>query len=102
MPSQLTLKTTLQRHVKEGELYRTIEGTSIECFACGHRCTIHDDRDGICKIRFNRGGKLYVPYGYVAGIQPGYKILFENGIDDIGMNFYSRHIFLDRSGSKIH
>lgn len=69
MPSQLTLKTTLQRHVREGELYRAIEGTTIECFACGHRCTIHDGRDGICKIRFNRNGKLYVPYGYVAGIQ---------------------------------
>ncbi|HET7214491.1 MAG TPA: AmmeMemoRadiSam system radical SAM enzyme, partial [Terriglobia bacterium] len=24
---------------------------------------------GVCKVRFNRGGKLYVPWGYVGGVQ---------------------------------
>jgi pyruvate formate lyase activating enzyme len=24
---------------------------------------------GVCKVRFNRGGKLYVPWGYAAGLQ---------------------------------
>jgi pyruvate formate lyase activating enzyme len=41
----------------------------VQCFACGHRCKIAPDRDGICKVRFNRGGKLFVPWGYVGGVQ---------------------------------
>jgi len=35
--------------------------------ACGHRCPILDGQSGVCKVRFHRGGKLYVPWGYVAG-----------------------------------
>ena len=30
---------------------------------------IVDGQRGVCKVRFNRGGKLYVPFGYVAGTQ---------------------------------
>jgi pyruvate formate lyase activating enzyme len=41
----------------------------VRCYACGHRCKIQPGRDGICKVRFNRDGVLYVPFGYVAGIQ---------------------------------
>ena len=26
-------------------------------------------RDGRCKVRFNRGGRLFVPWGYVGGVQ---------------------------------
>ncbi|MGA9529849.1 MAG: AmmeMemoRadiSam system radical SAM enzyme [Terriglobales bacterium] len=41
----------------------------IRCYACGHCCPIAEGQRGVCKVRFNRGGKLYVPYGYVAGVQ---------------------------------
>jgi len=60
------------------ETARTMPGTSrdvpsdvgrIRCFACGHCCPIAEGQRGVCKVRFNRGGKLYVPYGYVAGVQ---------------------------------
>jgi pyruvate formate lyase activating enzyme len=67
--TELTLKELLARHTKEGELCRATDGGRLECYACGHRCKIGDGHDGICKVRFNRGGKLYVPYGYAAGIQ---------------------------------
>jgi pyruvate formate lyase activating enzyme len=40
----------------------------VQCNACGHKCKIPPDKDGICKIRFNEGGKLFVPFGYVSGI----------------------------------
>ena len=30
---------------------------------------IFDGLDGICKVRFNRGGKLLVPHGYVGALQ---------------------------------
>ncbi len=41
----------------------------IRCFACGHRCLVKDGRAGVCRVRFNRGGELRVPAGYVAGVQ---------------------------------
>jgi len=44
-------------------------GSRIRCYACGHRCPIPEGQPGVCKVRFNRGGVLYVPYGYVAGVQ---------------------------------
>jgi len=45
------------------------EGERLRCLACGHRCLIGDGLRGICKVRFNEGGRLKVPYGYVAGVQ---------------------------------
>ncbi len=41
----------------------------IRCLACGHRCLILPGLEGICRVRFNRGGTLFVPRGYVAGLQ---------------------------------
>ena len=58
----------LNSHTRTGELYRSIGEGRIECFACGHRCKIGEGKDGICKIRFNRGGKLFVPWGYVGSL----------------------------------
>jgi len=42
---------------------------AIRCFACGHRCVVKEGRAGVCRVRFNRGGELRVPGGYVAGVQ---------------------------------
>jgi pyruvate formate lyase activating enzyme len=53
----------------EGELYEKLEGGSLRCFACGHRCLIREGKRGICQVRFNKGGKLFVPHGYVAALQ---------------------------------
>jgi pyruvate formate lyase activating enzyme len=41
---------------------------SVRCFACGHRCLVREGREGICKVRFNEGGTLRVPFGYVNGV----------------------------------
>lgn len=51
-----------------GTLYHP-EGDALRCVACGHRCLIGDEKRGICKVRFNQGGELRVPWGYVAGLQ---------------------------------
>jgi pyruvate formate lyase activating enzyme len=59
----------LDKLTVEGELYETLEDKSVRCYACGHRCLIRDGRRGICKVRFNRDGKLYVPWGYAAALQ---------------------------------
>jgi len=68
MSEMLTLHNLLARHVKEGELYEKMPDDWLRCSACGHRCKIAPDHDGICKVRYNKGGILYVPYGYTAGI----------------------------------
>jgi hypothetical protein len=62
------LAARLDRHTTLGSLWKT-EGDRIRCFACGHRCLIGEGRRGICKVRFNQGAQLRVPFGYVAALQ---------------------------------
>ncbi|MFQ5895378.1 MAG: radical SAM protein, partial [Nitrospinota bacterium] len=64
-----TLAEMLDARTAEGALYERLEGSSLRCFACGHRCKVLEGRRGICKVRFNRGGALLVPRGYVAALQ---------------------------------
>jgi pyruvate formate lyase activating enzyme len=64
-----TLRDLVYENVREGDLYETIEGQRIRCYACGHCCPIPEGQPGVCKVRYNRGGKLYVPFGYVGGVQ---------------------------------
>ena len=65
------LRDILDKHVREGDraLWEPIDRNRIRCYACGHCCPIAEGQPGVCKVRFNRGGKLYVPFGYVAGVQ---------------------------------
>jgi pyruvate formate lyase activating enzyme len=63
------LSEILDRLTIEGELYEALPDNAVRCFACGHRCLIREGRRGICQVRFNRDGKLRVPWGYVAGLQ---------------------------------
>src|ERR1035441_10214335 len=62
---------TADDYIREADpaLWEKLDRNRLRCFACGHCCPIPDGQPGVCKVRFNRGGKLYVPYGYVAGIQ---------------------------------
>jgi pyruvate formate lyase activating enzyme len=64
-----TLAQLLARSTREGDLYERLASGRVRCFACGHRCVIPPGRDGICRVRFNEGGTLKVPFGYVAGLQ---------------------------------
>ena len=64
----MTLAEDLAFHTLEGDLYEPLEGNRIRCFACGHCCPIPAGFAGVCKVRFNRGGKLLVPDGYVNAI----------------------------------
>ena len=52
-----------------GELVEEQPDNTVRCTACGHRCLIREDRRGICQVRFNQGGNLRVPWGYVAALQ---------------------------------
>ena len=63
-----TLAEQLEQQTREGELYERFNGDWTRCFACGHRCPIPNGAAGVCKVRFNRDGRLLVPWGYVSGV----------------------------------
>jgi len=64
-----SLQQVLQTNVREGVLYEKLDRNRVRCFACGHCCPIPDGQLGVCKVRYNQGGTLYVPWGYVGGVQ---------------------------------
>jgi len=66
-----TLRDILDERVREADssLYQKLENGRVRCFSCGHCCPIPEGQPGVCKVRFNRGGTLYVPWGYTAGMQ---------------------------------
>ncbi|HLO16833.1 MAG TPA: radical SAM protein [Anaerolineales bacterium] len=64
-----TIGDLMDKLTVTGELYRKLSDNTIECYACGHRCKIREGKRGICQVRFNEGGELRVPWGYVAALQ---------------------------------
>lgn len=63
------LGEALASRTVEGVLYEKLENDALRCFACGHRCRIQEGKPGVCKIRYNEGGILKVPRGYVGALQ---------------------------------
>jgi pyruvate formate lyase activating enzyme len=64
-----TLREIVEQSVREGDLYEKLDRNRVRCYACGHCCPIPEGQPGVCKVRYNRGGTLYVPWGYVGGVQ---------------------------------
>jgi pyruvate formate lyase activating enzyme len=66
-----TLREIVDESVREAapELVEKLDRDRIRCFSCGHCCPIPDGQPGVCKVRYNKGGHLYVPWGYVGGVQ---------------------------------
>ncbi|MBI3475494.1 MAG: AmmeMemoRadiSam system radical SAM enzyme [Acidobacteria bacterium] len=66
-----TLRDLLDVRVREADshLVEKLDRNRVRCYACGHCCPIPEGHPGVCKVRFNRGGTLYVPWGYVGGVQ---------------------------------
>jgi pyruvate formate lyase activating enzyme len=66
-----TLQDVLSARTSEAapELVETLSGGRLRCHACGHQCPIPDGAVGVCNVRFNQGGRLRVPWGYVGGVQ---------------------------------
>lgn len=63
------LAALLDTRTAEGTLLEPLDGGKLRCLACGHRCVIFPGHRGICQVRFNVGGTLRVPWGYVATLQ---------------------------------
>lgn len=62
-----TLQNILAQYTRQGELWEKLDERRIQCHACGHECPIFEGQAGVCKVRFNHGGHLMVPWGYVSG-----------------------------------
>ncbi|NYT05589.1 MAG: AmmeMemoRadiSam system radical SAM enzyme [Methanomicrobiales archaeon] len=82
--------------------YAPVEGTTVKCSLCSHRCTIRDGKTGICRVRVNRNGTLYAAtYGKISAeaIDPiEKKPLFHYlpgttsySLGSIGCNFHCKH-----------
>ena len=51
------------------ELTERLPDGRLRCLSCGHRCPLPEGREGVCRVRFNEGGVLRVPWGYVGALQ---------------------------------
>ncbi|MCK4552711.1 AmmeMemoRadiSam system radical SAM enzyme [Candidatus Pacearchaeota archaeon] len=83
---------------KECTIYKKLKDKNVQCLACSHRCLISKGRTGICGVRQNIGGKLYLlVYGkvmakYIDPIEkkPLYHFLpgtYAYSIGTVGCNF---------------
>ncbi len=53
----------------EANLYEKVDDNTVKCYLCSHYCKIKDGYGGICRVRFNKGGKLFsYTYGKVDGV----------------------------------
>jgi pyruvate formate lyase activating enzyme len=64
-----SLGELLGGRTREGVVCEPMERGWVRCHACGHDCRIPPGALGVCKVRYNEGGTLRVPWGYVAGVQ---------------------------------
>lgn len=46
--------------MKKAILYEKLENNKVRCIACSHQCLINDEKTGICGIRQNKDGDLYL------------------------------------------
>ncbi len=56
--------------MKEASFYVSTEvGGDVSCFLCSHGCLVPDGGRGFCKVRENRGGRLYsLVYGRLTNV----------------------------------
>ena len=69
-----TLTEILKDRTRVGTLFEKLDGQRLRFTACGHLCRLPEGKEGVCKVRFNRGGTLME--GEIScryGFHPGYE-----------------------------
>ncbi len=46
--------------MKKAILYKKLADNKVQCFACSHKCIINEEQTGICGVRQNKQGDLYL------------------------------------------
>lgn len=88
--------------IKVGVLYDELPGNKVKCNVCSHRCTIAEDKTGICRTRKNIKGRIHtLIYNTVSSEavdpiekKPLYHFLpgtFSYSLGTIGCNFRCLH-----------
>lgn len=55
--------------MKESLNYNSLDADQVQCRACSHFCKIGPEKTGVCGVRQNLEGKLYLlPYGYAVAL----------------------------------
>ena len=55
--------------MKEVYLYKKLEDKKVQCQNCAHYCQVSPDKTGVCGVRKNKNGKLYVlSYGKIIAL----------------------------------
>ncbi len=57
----------LQKLSREALLAEKLGKGKVRCLACAHRCLTAPGGAGRCGVRFNEGGVLKAPWGYISG-----------------------------------
>jgi len=59
--------------MKTAHYWKKLEGNTVQCELCPHRCVIKDGKEGICRVKKNIGGTLYSlvwPKAVAANVDP--------------------------------
>ncbi|MBI1368941.1 MAG: AmmeMemoRadiSam system radical SAM enzyme [Planctomycetes bacterium] len=67
-PEAIRLRTLMHELTRPAELYEPLPDGRLLCYACGHECKIAEGKEGVCRVRFNDGGVLKAPHGYVGAL----------------------------------
>ncbi len=46
----------------EAGYYEAVDGCTVRCVLCHHRCLVKEGGNGVCRVRKNIGGSLVLPY----------------------------------------
>jgi pyruvate formate lyase activating enzyme len=46
--------------MKKCKFFKKLEGKKVQCIACNHYCKISEGKTGICRVRKNIGGELFL------------------------------------------
>jgi pyruvate formate lyase activating enzyme len=58
-----------EEKLKEALFYKRLDKNGVQCQLCPRRCTLADKARGFCRVRENRGGKLYsLCYGKLVAV----------------------------------